>query len=188
MSAPKTPQMDWAPKRDWAQEEDRAQQTGWSQPPEHSLIAWRIGGLADSRPVAALAERAFEPHFREAWTEAQIAALLATSGAWLDLGHGGDELAAFAMSRQTFDEVELLLCAVSPERRRRGDGRLLMEQVARSATARGARRLFLEVRSSNSAALSLYRTAGFKVEGRRPAYYRTLGGESIDAITLSLCL
>jgi ribosomal-protein-alanine N-acetyltransferase len=169
----------------------------WPRLPERAALDWRIGGLADSASVAMLAERAFEPHFREAWTESQIAALLVTSGAWLDLGHerlgaheshGGPELAAFAMSRQTFDDVELLLCAVAPERRGAGDGRLLILQVAGSARARGARRLFLEVRSSNLPALSLYRSTGFKVEGRRPGYYRTLGGESIDAITLSLTL
>jgi ribosomal-protein-alanine N-acetyltransferase len=160
----------------------------WPRLPERCALDWRIGGLADSASVAMLAERAFEPHFREAWTEAQVAALLATSGAWLDLGHCGLDLAAFAMSRQTFEDVELLLCAVAPERRGAGDGRALIQRVAGSARARGARRLFLEVRSSNMPALSLYRSAGFKVEGRRPGYYRTLGGESIDAITLSFSL
>lgn len=151
-------------------------------------LVWRIGGLADSRAVAALAETAFEPLYREAWTEAQIAALLATSGSWLDLGQDGDMLCAFAMSRQIFEDVELLLCAVAPELRLAGEGRRMMEAVLRSARARGGRRLFLEVRASNAAALSLYRAAGFRPEGRRPGYYRTLAGESIDAITLSLSL
>jgi [ribosomal protein S18]-alanine N-acetyltransferase len=154
--------------------------------PEAGALSWRTGGLADSRAVAALAERAFEPHFREAWTEAQIAALLATSGAWFDLGFQADDLAAFAMSRQIFDEVELLLCAVAPGRRGVGDGRRLIAAVVGSTQARGARRLFLEVRASNAAALALYTSAGFRPEGRRPGYYRTLSGESIDAITLSL--
>ena len=135
-----------------------------------------------------LAEAAFEPHYREAWTEAQISALLATAGAWLDLGHSGSRLVAFAMSRQTFEEAELLLCAVAPDGRGRGEGRRMIAAVAASARARGARRLFLEVRASNAAALSLYRSAGFTPEGRRPGYYRTLAGESIDAITLSLSL
>lgn len=154
--------------------------------PEATGLDWRTGGLADSGMVAALAETAFEPHFREAWTEAQIAALLATAGAWFDLGFDGSRLAAFAMSRQTFEDVELLLCAVAPDLRGRGEGRRLMAAVVESARARGARRLFLEVRSSNLAALSLYTSSGFKPEGRRPGYYRTLSGESIDAITLSL--
>lgn len=151
-------------------------------------LVWRVGGLGDSRDVAMLAETAFEPHFREAWTEAQIAALLATSGAWLDLGHDGDTLCAFAMSRQTFEDVELLLCAVAPDRRLGGTGRRLMQAAVDSARARGARRMFLEVRASNAAALALYSAAGFRPEGRRPGYYRTLAGESIDAITLSLGL
>lgn len=156
--------------------------------PEAGRLSWRTGGLADSRAVAALAETAFEPHYREAWTEAQIAALLATSGAWFDLGFDGEMLAAFAMSRQTFDEVELLLCAVAPDRRGLGDGRQMMAAVVDSARTRGARRLFLEVRASNAAALALYTSAGFRPEGRRPGYYRTLSGESIDAITLSLAV
>jgi ribosomal-protein-alanine N-acetyltransferase len=157
-------------------------------------LQWRTGGLGDSAAVAALAETAFDPHFREAWTEAQIAALLATSGAWLDLAHHSDlaqprsVLAAFAMSRQTFDEVELLLCAVAPAWRGNGEGRRLIDAVVESARGRGARRLFLEVRASNMAALSLYQSAGFRPEGRRPGYYRTLGGKSIDAVTLSLTL
>lgn len=151
-------------------------------------LLWRTGGLADSESVARLAEEAFEPLYREAWTATQISALLATAGAWLDLGVADGRLLAFAMSRQTFDEVELLLCAVAPDHRARGEGRRMMAAVAQSARARGARRLFLEVRASNSAALSLYRAAGFTPEGRRPGYYRTLTGESIDAITLSLSL
>jgi [ribosomal protein S18]-alanine N-acetyltransferase len=170
MSAHQTPERDWQPT------------------PESRALLWRTGGLLESAAVAQLAERSFEPHFREAWTEAQIAALLATSGAWLNLGMDGPDAVAFAMSRQLFEEVELLLCAVAPERRRCGEGRQLIEQVAESARGRGARRLFLEVRSSNEAALSLYRLAGFQAEGRRADYYRTLGGESIDAITLSLVL
>jgi ribosomal-protein-alanine N-acetyltransferase len=151
-------------------------------------VVWRTGGLADAEAVARLAEAAFEPLYREAWTATQISALLATAGAWFDLGHADGELVAFAMSRQTFDEVELLLCAVASEQRARGEGRRMMAAVAQSAKTRGARRLFLEVRASNAAALSLYRSAGFVPEGRRPGYYRTLTGESIDAITLSLSI
>lgn len=159
-----------------------------ASPAEAGQLVWRTGGLSDSRAVAALAELAFEPLYREAWTEAQIAALLATSGAWLDLGHDDGRLGAFAMSRQIFEDVELLLCAVSPERRNGGEGRRMMEAVVKSARGRGGRRLFLEVRASNAAALSLYTAVGFRPEGRRPGYYRTLDGESIDAITLSLSM
>jgi ribosomal-protein-alanine N-acetyltransferase len=151
-------------------------------------LIWSIGGLADSGGAALLAETAFDPHFREAWTESQIAGLLSTSSSWLELGHADETLVAFALSRQAFDEVELLLCAVRADCRRRGIGQRLIERVAHSARQRGARRLFLEVRCSNSPALALYKAFGFQTDGRRPGYYRTAGGESIDAITLGLAI
>lgn len=153
------------------------------EPPE-----WRVGGLAEAREAALLAQDAFDPHFREAWTEAQMAGLLGTSTAWLNLGRTGPELIAFALCRQALDEVELLLCATHPALRGQGMGRLMMEKVIASSQARGARRLFLEVRSSNEPALGLYRATGFAESGRRPGYYRTRTGDSIDAITLSLAL
>jgi ribosomal-protein-alanine N-acetyltransferase len=149
---------------------------------------WRIGGLAEAREAATLAHDAFDPHFREAWTEAQMAGLLGTSTAWLNLCESPGGLLAFALCRQALDEVELLLCATHPDHRQQGLGRELVHEVIGSARARGARRLFLEVRRSNERALALYRATGFAESGRRPGYYRTITGDSIDAITLTMGL
>lgn len=147
--------------------------------------AWSIGGLAEVQEAAALALNAFDPHFREAWTQAQMSGLLGSSSAWLNLCRDDTGLLAFAMNRQALDEVELLLCATRPDRRRGGLGRSLVENVVVSSRARGAAHLFLEVRSSNLPALALYRAIGFVESGRRAGYYRTVTGDSIDAITLS---
>jgi ribosomal-protein-alanine N-acetyltransferase len=149
---------------------------------------WSIGGLAEVHDAATLALGAFDPHYREAWTEAQMAGLLGTSTAWLNLCRNSQGLVAFALCRQALDEVELLLCATHPDRRREGLGRELVRAVIASSRARGARRLFLEVRRSNEQALGLYLATGFVESGRRPGYYRTVTGDSIDAITLSLGL
>ncbi|PZU47409.1 MAG: ribosomal-protein-alanine acetyltransferase [Sphingomonas sp.] len=157
-----------------------------SPQPDPIRPGWTLGGHEAGAAVAALAARAFDPHFREAWTEYQIIDLLRAGNAWLDLGHVDGVLVAFALNRQVLDEVELLLCAVSADWRGRGVGSRMMEQVRKSALSRGARRLFLEVRDGNEAALGLYRTAGFNIEGRRPAYYKTLAGDSIDAITFAM--
>lgn len=156
--------------------------------PDATPTVWAIGGVANAGAAAALAERAFDAHFREAWTEAQMAGLLAFPGAWLELGSHTDGLVAFALCRQILDEVELLLCAVSPVARRRGLGLQLVRQAMERARARQARRLFLEVRATNLPALGLYRGAGFLEAGRRSGYYRTVTGDSIDAITLSCSL
>jgi ribosomal-protein-alanine N-acetyltransferase len=81
------------------------------------------------------------------------------------------------------DEVHVLNVAVAPEHRRRGVGRVLMDEVL----ARGRHRLCtlatLEVRRSNEAAIGLYKSLGFRSVGVRPNYYVD---EKEDAIVMVL--
>jgi len=158
------------------------------EPAEMQTLIWSIGGPEQASHAGQLATAAFDPHFREAWTEGQMLGLLANSSAWLEVARTDSALVAFALCRQAHEEVELLLCATSPDWRRLGLGRQLVGQVGRTAHTRGANRLFLEVRSSNQPALALYLACGFAAVGRRPDYYRTLAGDRIDAITLALDL
>lgn len=79
-------------------------------------------------------------------------------------------VAGFLVLRRTApDEAEILNLAVAPAHRRRGLARLLLERVALARPVA----LYLEVRESNQAALSLYRALGFVACGRRPGYYRS---------------
>ena len=66
------------------------------------------------------------------------------------------------------DEREILNLAVDPAARRRGVARKLLESELRRAKTRW----FLEVRASNSNAIKLYESAGFRVAGRRESYYQ----------------
>ena len=66
------------------------------------------------------------------------------------------------------DEREILNLAVGPFERRRGVARKLLETELRRAKTRW----FLEVRASNSSAVSLYESAGFREAGRRESYYK----------------
>ena len=155
--------------------------------PLEKAILWSAGTLADVPDVAALAQRAFDPEFQECWSARQMADVLALPGSWLELGRDQEAaVRAFALSRAVADSVELLLCAVDPGWRRAGLGLRLLERVAWAARCRGGRRLFLEVRESNRAARALYERAGFRPAGRRPGYYRSTAGVTVDAITLVL--
>lgn len=69
------------------------------------------------------------------------------------------------------DEVHLLNVAVSPDRRRDGLGRALVQVVLDEARDRQARLVTLEVRHDNTAGLGLYRSLGFVERGLRKNYY-----------------
>lgn len=68
-------------------------------------------------------------------------------------------------------EGELMRIAVLPGSRGRGYGRELMEILAEYASINQVEEISLEVRASNSAAINLYKSYGFKTEAVRKRYY-----------------
>ena len=82
-------------------------------------------------------------------------------------------------------EADVLTIAVDEPARGSGVGRALLEHLIGVAAARGARRLFLEVRDDNPVAEGLYRSRGFRRVGRRPHYYQP---DDVDALVMRLDL
>ena len=82
------------------------------------------------------------------------------------------------------DELQILQVVVAPGHRGVGLGRQLVRHAVRRARAAGAVTATLEVRDSNEAAIGLYRSCGFEVDGRRPGYYPD--GE--DAVLMRLAI
>lgn len=82
------------------------------------------------------------------------------------------------------DEAELLNIGVAQAEQRKGLGRAMLAGMLDMARARNMRRVFLEVRPSNVAAIALYRSAGFGEIGVRRDYYRNADGCE-DAITMA---
>jgi ribosomal-protein-alanine N-acetyltransferase len=144
--------------------------------------------------LMAVMAAAFDPAFGEAWTRRQVEDALLIGNCFYGLvAASGDEpapdepAAGFWMSRGGFGEEELLLFAVAPEWRRRGLGQRMLKHLSLAATGRGASRLLLEMRRGNPAE-ALYRDFGFQPVGVRSNYYRTPGGDRIDAITFAMDL
>ncbi len=69
------------------------------------------------------------------------------------------------------DECEILNIAVYPEHRKKGAARSLLKTAINDAEKNGVRSFFLEVRESNLAAISLYKSFGFKCISKRKNYY-----------------
>lgn len=68
-------------------------------------------------------------------------------------------------------EAEILTLAVIADRRGQGLGGMLLDELLATADANGSESVFLEVRSRDEVAQSLYRGRGFEVVGRRAHYY-----------------
>jgi [ribosomal protein S18]-alanine N-acetyltransferase len=88
------------------------------------------------------------------------------------MGHG---VQGFVIGRLLLDgeqnACQLESIVVGGTVRRKGVGRLLLQTLARWAESQGARRLELEVRVSNVAAIRLYENSGMVREGLRRRYY-----------------
>ncbi|MGE0786760.1 MAG: GNAT family N-acetyltransferase [Sandaracinaceae bacterium] len=98
---------------------------------------------------------------------------------WIARGPSGP--VGYALLSVIHDEAELQDIGVAPDARGRGVGRALLLRVLVRAEERGASRVLLEVARGNAAALALYTSVGFTLDGVRPRYYRS--GE--DALLMS---
>ena len=78
------------------------------------------------------------------------------------------------------EDADLANIAVGKEYRRRGIAHGILESLESKAVSLGVRRIFLEVRVSNAAAMSLYLKEGFVGRYVRPRYY----GDGEDAVVM----
>ena len=82
------------------------------------------------------------------------------------------EIIGFGGCWISFEEAQVTNIALTASQRGRGLGKVLMEKLMRAATERGAERMTLEVRPSNTPALRLYEGLGFAAIGVRKKYYQ----------------
>jgi ribosomal-protein-alanine N-acetyltransferase len=147
-----------------------------------TLPRYRRMTAADLDAVAAIEQAAY-PH---PWTRGNFSdSLEAGYHGWI-LECGG-EIAGYTIVMIAADEAHILNLTVGAPWQRRGLGRELLAFALRLARDYGAHKVFLEVRPSNSAARSLYRSAGFSEIAVRRNYYPG-SEEREDAIVLGLSL
>lgn len=120
--------------------------------------------------------------FAQPWDAAAMADMLAMPGClgWI----AGTDPLGLVLCRVAVDEAELLTIGVLPAHRSRGHADRLLTMAQEAARSAGARAMFLEVATDNSAAQSLYQKHGFVAVGRRHNYY----GQNIHALVLKRVL
>lgn len=94
-------------------------------------------------------------------------------------------LLGYFIQMPTIDVMELLLLAVSIPYQKQGVGTFLLKKAQSNSLTMNYQTMFLEVRLSNTPAISLYKKQGFIEVGRRKNYYRTSTKQYEDALLLS---
>jgi ribosomal-protein-alanine N-acetyltransferase len=129
--------------------------------------------LADLPSVISIERRSFPTP----WSLAMfVLEMSKPSGICLAAEDAGS-LGGYLVCSRYADVWHLMNIAVDPRRRRRGLARgLLAAMLAR--TGPGAP-VTLEVRTSNSGAITLYEEFGFRSSGTRPRYYQDTGEDAL---------
>jgi len=106
------------------------------------------------------------------WSPEHYQQILSGNGLGLVLQENS-HIIGFILGRGIAEAWEIENIAVAASERRRGLGSRLVEEFLQRIRSHGAREVFLEVRESNRAALSLYKKWSFIEVGRRKGYYHS---------------
>jgi ribosomal-protein-alanine N-acetyltransferase len=109
------------------------------------------------------------------WTAAMFWAELAAGKHYVVVRHASGRVDGYAGLSLSDDLAEVQTIGVRPQLQGRGIGRALLDNLLAAAADR---RVLLEVRTDNTAALSLYTAAGFSRTGFRRRYYQPSGADA----------
>lgn len=110
--------------------------------------------------------------FSDPWSEMSIAHELESLWSYWLVAVDGDTVAGYIGSQSSIDEADIMNVAVHPDYRRQGIAENLINTLIAELKKRGCHALLLEVRASNTPAITLYEKLGFAQVGCRKNYYR----------------
>lgn len=109
--------------------------------------------------------------FSDPWSENSVASELDNPLSYWLVAEDNGKIAGYVGSQSVLDAADMMNLAVSPDYRQRGIGQALVNGLVQYLQQNNVIALLLEVRVSNTPAISLYKKMGFVQVGRRPKYY-----------------
>ena len=109
--------------------------------------------------------------FSHPWSESTVCSEIKSGFSDFFGAFSGEKLAGYIGGRTIAGETEIFNVAVAPEFRRNGIGKTLIEKFIETVREKDTQVIFLEVRTSNLSAISLYEKTGFVFCGIRKDYY-----------------
>ena len=110
--------------------------------------------------------------FADPWSELSISLELTNVWSYWVVALDGDTVVGYVGSQSSIDEADIMNVAVHPDYRRQGIAEKLINTLVADLKKRGCHALLLEVRVSNTPAITLYEKLGFVQVGCRKNYYR----------------
>lgn len=109
--------------------------------------------------------------FSDPWSENSIASELNNPLSYWLVAEVDGIVAGYVGSQSVLDAADIMNLAVAPDYRQQGIGQALIKSLVTHLQQKNVIALLLEVRVSNTPAISLYEKMGFTQVGRRPKYY-----------------
>lgn len=137
---------------------------------------------ADLEAIAEIERQAFPSPWPLHFFVSELSQPHSTTLVVRDPDSAGGRIIGYIVFWILLDELHILNLAVHPACRRRGIARRLLQEALQRARDRHCQTAWLEVRPSNTAALALYQSLGFRQILTRKRYYDDTGE---DALILS---
>lgn len=123
--------------------------------------------------------------FGDAWSKASLLCHLSDEQNNITITYEKDgRLVGYALGNHIVDEGELFRIGVLPEFRGQKIADILMTNFLSEQRKNGAEKVFLEVRSKNTPAVSLYEKFGFEVISKRKNYYSNPADDALNYLLI----
>ncbi len=124
--------------------------------------------LSEVDEMVKIEKKAFHSHWNK---QTFIDELSAENGKYITARESG-KILGYSGFRYVLDEAHITTLAVERKSRKKGIGTALISKLIEDARSMGIKKLYLEVRQSNTPAQKIYKKLGFKVIDRRREYYQ----------------
>ncbi len=136
----------------------------------------RSWAYADIQSIAELEKECFS----DPWNFRMLADSFVSENTITSCAVQDGEIAGYGFAVTAGEDADIANIAVAPQYRRQGIAGAILEYLSMQAAKSGVKRLFLEVRVSNAAAMALNITHGFARQYARARYY----GGAEDALVM----
>ena len=121
------------------------------------------------------------------WKKSDLTRFLKNKSNFSILCSLDEKIIGFCMCQKILDSLEICILVIQKNYRSQGLGKTIFEEIVKFCKKKRIKKILLEVKFENKAALSFYKSLNFKKVGIRKNYYNVSKKKS-DALLMDLKL